>query len=126
MALNSLVGGGTRRGTGLPNVDTGVKPSPVLSLSPQDEAQAKIERYTKQGFAHLPICMAKTQNSFSHNPALKGAPRGWSLESAACHECPAGSCPLFSWPRLGFVVPIRDIRASVGAGFIYPLVGQVG
>ncbi|XP_044128100.1 C-1-tetrahydrofolate synthase, cytoplasmic [Bufo gargarizans] len=64
------------------------------------EAQKKAERYTKQGFANLPICMAKTHLSLSHNPELKGAPKG-------------------------FVLPIRDIRASVGAGFLYPLVGTM-
>ncbi|KAG0182145.1 tetrahydrofolate synthase [Apophysomyces sp. BC1034] len=63
-------------------------------------AKEKIATYTKQGFGSLPICMAKTQYSFSHDPALKGVPTG-------------------------FVVPIRDIRASVGAGFLYPLVGSM-
>jgi methylenetetrahydrofolate dehydrogenase (NADP+)/methenyltetrahydrofolate cyclohydrolase/formyltetrahydrofolate synthetase len=65
-----------------------------------DEAKIKIERYTKQGFAHLPICMAKTHLSLSHDPNLKNAPSG-------------------------FVVPVRDIRASVGAGFLYPLLGEM-
>ncbi|MCA9971406.1 MAG: formate--tetrahydrofolate ligase [Anaerolineales bacterium] len=64
------------------------------------EAEKKIEVYTRLGFADLPICMAKTHLSLSHDPALKGAPKG-------------------------FIVPIRDIRASVGAGFLYPLVGQM-
>lgn len=63
-------------------------------------AEAQIAAYTEQGFAHLPICMAKTQYSFSHDAALKGAPSG-------------------------FILPIRDVRASVGAGFIYPLVGTM-
>ncbi len=64
------------------------------------EAEAKIETYTRLGFDKLPICMAKTHLSISHDPKLKGAPRG-------------------------FIVPIRDIRASVGAGFLYPLVGSM-
>ncbi|KAM4690686.1 C-1-tetrahydrofolate synthase, cytoplasmic isoform 2-T2 [Rhinophrynus dorsalis] len=64
------------------------------------EAQKKVELYTKQGFANLPICMAKTHLSLSHKPELKGVPTG-------------------------FVLPIRDIRASVGAGFLYPLVGTM-
>ncbi|KAI9314424.1 formate--tetrahydrofolate ligase-domain-containing protein [Dichotomocladium elegans] len=63
-------------------------------------ARAKIDMYTRQGFGNLPICMAKTQYSFSHEPTLKNVPSG-------------------------FVVPIRDIRASVGAGFLYPLVGAM-
>ncbi|XP_032036375.1 C-1-tetrahydrofolate synthase, cytoplasmic isoform X2 [Hylobates moloch] len=64
------------------------------------EAQHKAEVYTKQGFGNLPICMAKTHLSLSHNPEQKGVPTG-------------------------FVLPIRDIRASIGAGFLYPLVGTI-
>ncbi|NP_001080574.1 methylenetetrahydrofolate dehydrogenase (NADP+ dependent) 1, methenyltetrahydrofolate cyclohydrolase, formyltetrahydrofolate synthetase L homeolog [Xenopus laevis] len=64
------------------------------------EAQKKADLYTKQGFGNLPVCMAKTHLSLSHNPELKGVPTG-------------------------FVLPIRDIRASVGAGFLYPLVGTM-
>jgi len=63
-------------------------------------AEEKIELYTKQGFADLPICMAKTQYSFSHEADKKGAPSG-------------------------FILPIRDVRASVGAGFLFPLVGDM-
>ncbi|KAL6000939.1 hypothetical protein ACLOJK_006666 [Asimina triloba] len=65
-----------------------------------EQAEKQIEMYSKQGFSGLPICMAKTQYSFSHSPAQKGAPSG-------------------------FVLPIRDVRASIGAGFIYPLVGTM-
>ena len=65
-----------------------------------EEAEKKIALYTKLGFDELPICMAKTHLSISHDPTLKGAPKG-------------------------FTVPIRDIRASVGAGFLYPLVGSM-
>ncbi|MCI4382812.1 hypothetical protein PGIGA_G00019100 [Pangasianodon gigas] len=64
------------------------------------EAQHKVELYTKQGFGNLPICMAKTHLSLSHDAEKKGVPTG-------------------------FVLPIRDIRASVGAGFLYPLVGTM-
>jgi formyltetrahydrofolate synthetase len=64
------------------------------------EAENKVELYTRQGFGRLPICMAKTQYSLSHDPNLKGAPTG-------------------------FTVPVRDIRASVGAGFLYPLLGTM-
>jgi len=64
------------------------------------EAEKKIELYTRQGFGKLPICMAKTHLSLSHDPNLKGAPTG-------------------------FTVPVRDIRASVGAGFLYPLLGTM-
>jgi formyltetrahydrofolate synthetase len=64
------------------------------------EAEKKIELYTREGFDKLPICMAKTQYSLSHDANLKGAPSG-------------------------FIVPVRDIRASVGAGFLYPLLGTI-
>lgn len=64
------------------------------------EAEQKIALYTRLGYDRLPICMAKTHLSFSHDPAIKGAPSG-------------------------FRIPIRDIRAAVGAGFLYPLVGEI-
>jgi len=70
----------------------GVEYSPI--------AEEKIKLYTSMGLDKLPICMAKTQLSISHDPALKGAPSG-------------------------FVIPIKDIRASVGAGFLYPLLGDM-
>jgi methylenetetrahydrofolate dehydrogenase (NADP+) / methenyltetrahydrofolate cyclohydrolase / formyltetrahydrofolate synthetase len=64
------------------------------------EAEKKIELYSRLGFGNLPICMAKTHLSVSHDPSLKGAPSG-------------------------FTVPVRDVRASVGAGFLYPLLGTM-
>lgn len=64
------------------------------------EAEKKIELYNRVGFDQLPMCMAKTHLSISHDPKLKGVPKG-------------------------FVVPVRDIRASVGAGFLYPLLGEM-
>jgi methylenetetrahydrofolate dehydrogenase (NADP+)/methenyltetrahydrofolate cyclohydrolase/formyltetrahydrofolate synthetase len=64
------------------------------------EAEEKIKQYTRLGFDKLPMCMAKTHLSLTHDPALKGVPKGWRL-------------------------PIRDLRASVGAGFIYPLCGKM-
>jgi formyltetrahydrofolate synthetase len=63
-------------------------------------AEARIETFTRLGFDELPLCMAKTHLSLSHDPLLKGVPTG-------------------------FRVPIRDIRASVGAGFLYPLLGSM-
>merc|ERR1719232_1411682 len=69
-----------------------------ISLS--EGAKASLERYTAQGFGNLPICMAKTHLSLSHDPNLKGAPTGFTL-------------------------PIREARASVGAGFVYPIVGSM-
>ncbi len=64
------------------------------------EAEAKIQRFTEQGLDKLPVCMAKTHLSLSHDPALKGRPRG-------------------------FRVPIRDIRPATGAGYLYPLLGEM-
>ncbi len=63
-------------------------------------AEERIEQYTRLGYDKLPICIAKTHLSISHDPNLKGAPRG-------------------------FRVPVRDIRLSAGAGFLYPLVGKI-
>jgi formyltetrahydrofolate synthetase len=65
-----------------------------------EEAEEKIKLYTKLGFDKLPLCMAKTHLSLSHDPTLKGVPKG-------------------------FRIPIRDIRASIGAGFLYPLLGEM-
>ncbi|MFA5500097.1 MAG: formate--tetrahydrofolate ligase [Candidatus Omnitrophota bacterium] len=64
------------------------------------EAMKKIELYTKLGYDKFPICMAKTHLSLSHDPELKGRPEG-------------------------FTIPIRDIRVAAGAGFLYPLCGQM-
>ena len=64
------------------------------------KANRQIRSYEANGFGNLPICMAKTHLSLSHDPKLKGAPTG-------------------------FTFPIREVRASVGAGFIYPLAGEM-
>ena len=63
-------------------------------------AQKKVDTYSKQGFGNLPICIAKTQYSLSHDPALKGAPTG-------------------------FTIPIRDVRLAVGAGYLYALAADI-
>ena len=63
-------------------------------------AEAQIRQFTKRGYDNLPMCMAKTHLSLSHDPALKGVPKG-------------------------FIVPVREVRASVGAGFLYPLLGTM-
>jgi formyltetrahydrofolate synthetase len=63
-------------------------------------ATKALNQYEKLGFGRLPVCMAKTQYSLSHDPALKGRPSG-------------------------FRIPIRDVRLSAGAGFITPLVGEM-
>jgi len=66
----------------------------------EEQAEKDIAEWTRQGFDKLPICMAKTHLSLSHDPELKGRPTG-------------------------FKVPIRSVRASVGAGFLYPLCGKM-
>ena len=63
-------------------------------------AQKKVDMYTKQGFGNLPICIAKTQYSLSHDPALKGAPTG-------------------------FTIPVRDVRLAVGAGYLFALAADI-
>jgi methylenetetrahydrofolate dehydrogenase (NADP+)/methenyltetrahydrofolate cyclohydrolase/formyltetrahydrofolate synthetase len=63
-------------------------------------ANQQIAAYEKAGFGNLPMCMAKTHLSLTHDPVLKGVPKG-------------------------FVLPVREVRASVGAGFIYPLCGEM-
>ncbi len=70
------------------------------SVTYEPLAEKQIENYERAGFGNLPICMAKTHLSLSHDPTLKGAPTG-------------------------FAIPVREVRASVGAGFIYPLIGKM-
>lgn len=66
----------------------------------EEEAQKQIDKYTENGWDNLPICMAKTHLSMTADPNLKG------LHS-------------------GFKIPIKKVRASVGAGFLYPICGDV-
>ncbi|PJF44620.1 MAG: formate--tetrahydrofolate ligase [Phototrophicales bacterium] len=66
----------------------------------EPKAEKQIRMYEANGYGHLPICMAKTHLSISHDPNLKGRPHG-------------------------FTIPVREVRASVGAGFIYPLLGEM-
>jgi formate--tetrahydrofolate ligase len=63
-------------------------------------AEKKIKQFEQQGLGNLPLCMAKTHLSISHDPLFKNVPEG-------------------------YIFPIRDIRASVGAGFLYPLAGAM-
>jgi methylenetetrahydrofolate dehydrogenase (NADP+) / methenyltetrahydrofolate cyclohydrolase / formyltetrahydrofolate synthetase len=64
------------------------------------EAEKAIDKFSSLGYDKLPICMAKTQYSLSHDPLLKGAPRG-------------------------FEFPVNDVRLAAGAGFVYPLSGEI-
>ena len=63
-------------------------------------ADKQLATYTDAGFGNLPVCIAKTHLSISSDPKLKGAPTGWTL-------------------------PVREVRASVGAGFVYPICGDM-
>ena len=63
-------------------------------------AKKMIKQFTENNWGDLPICMAKTHLSISHNPLLKGCPEGYDFN-------------------------ISDVRASLGAGFIYPLAGNI-
>jgi methylenetetrahydrofolate dehydrogenase (NADP+)/methenyltetrahydrofolate cyclohydrolase/formyltetrahydrofolate synthetase/formate--tetrahydrofolate ligase len=70
------------------------------SVTYTDDASEAIDKFTALGYGNFPICMAKTQYSFSHDPALKGAPKG-------------------------YVFPVREVRLSAGAGFIVPITGEI-
>ena len=64
------------------------------------QAARQLDTCERAGFGHLPVCIAKTHLSLSADPTLKGAPAGWTL-------------------------PVREVRASAGAGFIYPICGEM-
>ncbi len=64
------------------------------------KAERQLARYESLGWGYLPICMAKTQYSLSHDASLRGAPTGWILR-------------------------VREVQASIGAGFILPLTGTI-
>ncbi|HIG24959.1 MAG TPA: formate--tetrahydrofolate ligase [Acidimicrobiia bacterium] len=64
------------------------------------KANKQIDTYEANGFGELPVCIAKTHLSISSDASLKGAPTGWTL-------------------------PVREVRASVGAGFVYPICGDM-
>ncbi len=65
-----------------------------------EDAREAIDKFAALGYSNLPICMAKTQYSLSHDPALKGAPKGFDF-------------------------PVKDVRLAAGAGFIYPITGEI-
>jgi len=69
-----------------------------IELAPR--ARAELQRYQDLGYGRLPVCVAKTQYSLSHDPRLKGAPTG-------------------------FVFPIREVRLQAGGGFLVPLAGDI-
>lgn len=70
------------------------------SVSYTPAARDQLAKFGEMGYGNLPICMAKTQYSLSHDPAAKGVPSG-------------------------YVFPISEVRLAAGAGFIYPLSGEI-
>lgn len=64
------------------------------------QAREQLDSNEQHEFGHLPVCIAKTHLSTSFDPSLKGAATGWTL-------------------------PVREVRASVGAGFIYAVCGEM-
>jgi formate--tetrahydrofolate ligase len=84
--------------TKIETVATRIYGAAGVSYSPQ--ANKQLDTYEKAGFGRLPVCIAKTHLSISSDPTLLGAPTGWTL-------------------------PVREVRAAVGAGFIYPICGEI-
>ncbi len=72
----------------------------AANVTYSEKAETQISAYERAGLSHLPMCMAKTHLSLSHDPTLKGVPEG-------------------------FTVPVREVRAAAGAGFLYPLLGAM-
>ncbi|MGB3857635.1 MAG: formate--tetrahydrofolate ligase [Ornithinimicrobium sp.] len=69
-------------------------------IDPSPEAAKQLAAYTEAGFGNLPVCIAKTHLSLSSDASLLGAPTGWRM-------------------------PVREVRVSAGAGFIYPIAGAM-
>ena len=72
----------------------------TTNLRARQPAAKQLDAFEANGFGRLPVCIAKTHLSISSDPKLKGAPTGW-------------------------VLPVREVRASVGAGFIYSICGEM-
>jgi len=84
--------------TKIETVGTRVYGADGVDYSPA--AARQLDTYERNGFGRLPVCIAKTHLSISSDATLKGAPTGWRL-------------------------PVREVRASVGAGFVYPICGEM-
>ncbi|KAI6868229.1 C-1-tetrahydrofolate synthase [Hortaea werneckii] len=97
-ASSSSSGGGSSVQQRIETIAQKMYGAASVSFSPI--AEQKLAAYTAQGFGHLPLCIAKTQYSLSHDPALKGAPEG-------------------------FDIPIRDVRLAAGAGYLYALAADI-
>ena len=84
--------------TKIETVATRIYGAAAVDYSPL--ASRQLATFERAGFGALPVCIAKTHLSLSSDPALKGAPAGWTM-------------------------PVREVRASVGAGFVYPICGEM-
>lgn len=84
--------------TKIEKIATGVYGADGVNFEPA--ARRALEQYTERGYGELPVLIAKTQMSLSHDPTLKGAPTGWTL-------------------------PIREVRLAAGAGYVYALAGSI-
>lgn len=84
--------------TKIEKIATGVYGADGVSFEPA--ARKALEQYTERGYGELPVLIAKTQMSLTHDPTLKGAPTGWTL-------------------------PIREVRLAAGAGYVYALAGSI-
>lgn len=84
--------------TKIEKIATGVYGADGVSFEPA--ARRALEQCTERGYGELPVLIAKTQMSLSHDPNLKGAPTGWTL-------------------------PIREVRLAAGAGYVYALAGSI-
>lgn len=84
--------------TKIEKIATGVYGADGVSFEPA--ARRALGQYTERGYGELPVLIAKTQMSLSHDPTLKGAPTGWTL-------------------------PIREVRLAAGAGYVYALAGSI-
>ncbi|MEZ5116733.1 MAG: formate--tetrahydrofolate ligase [Candidatus Nanopelagicales bacterium] len=93
-----LYGVGTPSRDALSRIATEVYGADGIDLAPAAERQ--MDRYQRLGWGDLPVCVAKTHLSLSHDPALKGAPRGWRL-------------------------PVREVKACTGAGYLYAVCGEM-
>lgn len=84
--------------TKIEKIATGVYGADGIDIAPA--ARKALAQYTEQGYGELPVLVAKTQMSLSHDPTLKGAPTGWRL-------------------------PVREVRLAAGAGYVYALAGSI-
>lgn len=84
--------------TKIEKIATGVYGADGIDIAPA--ARKALAQYTEQGYGELPVLIAKTQMSLSHDPTLKGAPTGWRL-------------------------PVREVRLAAGAGYVYALAGSI-